>query len=396
MGDTWGSFRDEDLEEFVPGAWEEARCRTSAAHSLEVINAKLRLEVSPATHHDPYGEGFWSTELLDSRYEDHTVDAPADVGPSCRVRAARGGVPPALAMPVASDSAAPVTAPTAGTGPSTPQATPLPPAAVAAALRPAVPAMTCRAQPASKRPYPSDPPPSGPPPPRPPLPPGPLPPGPLPPRPLPPRPPQPRPPQPPHTPAAAAATLHPAGPVMSKWAKPAAKKPKPWEAQSAAREAQSAAREAQRAAWEAQSAAREAQRAAAREAEAQRAAAREVAAPLRGEEWSAQAQAEGLTLLVADTMTGYFGVAFTPGKSKPYRAGVQRGGKNVILGYFATAKEAALCVARSPEGKAAAARAAAAELAAAARTPAQQQKVAKRKAGQAVWKAAKSARVKEA
>ena len=162
---------------------------------------------------------------------------------------------------------------------------------------------------------------------------------------------------------------------MSKWAKPAAKKPKPWEAQSAAREAH---------------------RAAAREREAQRAAAREVAAPLRGEEWSAQAQAEGLTLLVADTMTGYFGVAFTPGKSKPYRAGVQRGGKNVILGYFATAKEAALCVARSPEGKAAAARAAAAELAAAARTPAQQQKVAKRKAGQAVWKAAKSARVKEA
>ena len=35
-----------------------------------------------------------------------------------------------------------------------------------------------------------------------------------------------------------------------------------------------------------------------------------------------------------------------------------RGGKNVYLGSFATAEEAALCVARSPEGQAAAKRAA--------------------------------------
>ena len=31
--------------------------------------------------------------------------------------------------------------------------------------------------------------------------------------------------------------------------------------------------------------------------------------------WSAQAQAEGLTLLVADSKTGYFGVTHQPGKT---------------------------------------------------------------------------------
>ena len=71
--------------------------------------------------------------------------------------------------------------------------------------------------------------------------------------------------------------------------------------------------------------------------------------------WSAQAQAEGLTLLVANNKTGYFGVNHKPAQSKPYQARVWRGGKMVSLGYFATAKEAALCVARSPEGRAAAA-----------------------------------------
>ena len=51
-----------------------------------------------------------------------------------------------------------------------------------------------------------------------------------------------------------------------------------------------------------------------------------------------------------------------PGQSKPYiQARVRRDGKLVHLGYFATAEEAALCVARSPEGRAAAVRAAAAE-----------------------------------
>ena len=70
--------------------------------------------------------------------------------------------------------------------------------------------------------------------------------------------------------------------------------------------------------------------------------------------WSAQAEAEGLTLLVSDNKAGYYGVKHQPGKSKPFQAQVSRGGKDVHLGHFVTAEEAALCVARTPEGKAAA------------------------------------------
>ena len=74
-----------------------------------------------------------------------------------------------------------------------------------------------------------------------------------------------------------------------------------------------------------------------------------------------QAQAEGLTLLVAKNKTGYYGVSLpNPGKPKPYEARVWRGGKDVYLGSFATAEEAALCIARSLEGQAAAERPAAA------------------------------------
>eukprot|EP00964_Phaeocystis_antarctica_P157275 scaffold127393_cov63-Phaeocystis_antarctica.AAC.4 len=73
-----------------------------------------------------------------------------------------------------------------------------------------------------------------------------------------------------------------------------------------------------------------------------------------------QAQAEELTLLVVENSAGYFGVCTKPSQSKPYQAHVWRGGKTVHLGSFATAEEAALCIARSPEGQAAAERAAAA------------------------------------
>ena len=62
---------------------------------------------------------------------------------------------------------------------------------------------------------------------------------------------------------------------------------------------------------------------------------------------------------MADSGTGYFGVCHQPGQSKPYQAQVRRGDKKVYLGSFATAEEAALCVARSPEGRKAAERAAA-------------------------------------
>ena len=73
---------------------------------------------------------------------------------------------------------------------------------------------------------------------------------------------------------------------------------------------------------------------------------------------------EGLTLLVADNPAGYFGVQIdntsNPCKGgKPYEAQVSRGGKTECLGHFATAAEAALCVARTPEGQEAAMKAAA-------------------------------------
>ena len=66
------------------------------------------------------------------------------------------------------------------------------------------------------------------------------------------------------------------------------------------------------------------------------------AAPLTSEEARQQAEAEGLTLRVADNKTGYFSVHLTyPGQPKPYQARVSRDGKVVHLGTFATAKEAA-------------------------------------------------------
>ena len=100
----------------------------------------------------------------------------------------------------------------------------------------------------------------------------------------------------------------------------------------------------------------------ARSPEGQAAAKRAAAAPpLTSEEARQQARAEGLTLLKADNKAGYFGVYLTSLASpKPYQARVRRGGKMVSLGYFATAEEAALCVAQSPEGRAAAAKRAAA------------------------------------
>ena len=71
-------------------------------------------------------------------------------------------------------------------------------------------------------------------------------------------------------------------------------------------------------------------------------------------------ETEKLTLLVAESSSGYFGVNIKHGQAKPYQARVWRGGKKVLLGHFATAEEAALCVARSPEGQAAAKKPAAA------------------------------------
>ena len=66
-----------------------------------------------------------------------------------------------------------------------------------------------------------------------------------------------------------------------------------------------------------------------------------------------------LPLLVAKNRSGYFGVSHQTSRTKPYRAQLKRGGEDVRFCSFATAEEAAQCVARSPEGQAAAERAAA-------------------------------------
>jgi len=134
------------------------------------------------------------------------------------------------------------------------------------------------------------------------------------------------------------------------------------EEQEARREAREAARREQFAKREEQEArreAREAEQFAKREEQEARREAREAARreQLTSEEARQQAQAEGLTLVLAENTTGYFGVTlYKPGTlTKPYQARVWRGGKPVTLGSFTTAEEAALCVARSPEGQAAAA-----------------------------------------
>ena len=88
-------------------------------------------------------------------------------------------------------------------------------------------------------------------------------------------------------------------------------------------------------------------------------AAAAAAPPLTSEEARQQARAEGLELRVTGNKAGYFGVYHKPGHPRPYHARVKRGSKKVYLGYFVTAEEAALCVARSPEGQAAAGLAAA-------------------------------------
>ena len=73
---------------------------------------------------------------------------------------------------------------------------------------------------------------------------------------------------------------------------------------------------------------------------------------ISSEEARQQARAKGLTLRVAENKTGYFGVHLLakPGQPNVYQARVSRGGKDVSLGCFATAEEAALSIARSPEG----------------------------------------------
>jgi len=78
--------------------------------------------------------------------------------------------------------------------------------------------------------------------------------------------------------------------------------------------------------------------------------------PMTAAEALAQAEAEGLTLARSDIPSGFRNVVVcSDSKARPYRAGVRRDGKSVHLGCFATAEEAALHIARTPEGRATAA-----------------------------------------
>eukprot|EP00964_Phaeocystis_antarctica_P104567 scaffold69661_cov63-Phaeocystis_antarctica.AAC.4 len=74
-------------------------------------------------------------------------------------------------------------------------------------------------------------------------------------------------------------------------------------------------------------------------------------APLTAREAVAQAAAEGLTLERSNRTAGYRGVSYKVEKSR-YQANVWRSGKQVSLGSFVTAEEAALAYARTPEAQA--------------------------------------------
>ena len=104
-----------------------------------------------------------------------------------------------------------------------------------------------------------------------------------------------------------------------------------------------------------------ARKAAAQEAPPQPPAKVATAPPLTADEALRQAEAEGLTLVRSESSsTGYKGVSFDRKmKTKPYKACSRWGGEKMSLGHFATAEEAALILARSPEGQAAVAAAAA-------------------------------------
>ena len=74
------------------------------------------------------------------------------------------------------------------------------------------------------------------------------------------------------------------------------------------------------------------------------------------EEAVRHAEAERLTLVKADNSSGYNGVSYISSgdRAKPYQAQLWRGGKQVHLGCFATAEEAALIIARDSSAQAAA------------------------------------------
>merc|ERR1740124_357522 len=82
-------------------------------------------------------------------------------------------------------------------------------------------------------------------------------------------------------------------------------------------------------------------------------------ATMSAEDALATAEREGLIMPRAESKTGFRGVTHVTGKkARPFQAWVCRDGKLERLGRFATPEEAALCRARTPEGKKAANRSA--------------------------------------
>ena len=76
--------------------------------------------------------------------------------------------------------------------------------------------------------------------------------------------------------------------------------------------------------------------------------------PMTAVEALAQAEAEGLTLARSSaSKSGFHNVTVHPErKARPYRVRVWCDGKQICIGYFATAEEAALHIARTPEAQA--------------------------------------------
>ena len=72
-----------------------------------------------------------------------------------------------------------------------------------------------------------------------------------------------------------------------------------------------------------------------------------------GAEAIRQAEREGLSLAASGSTSGYKGVCYRPKErgTKKYKLQVRVGSRNVFLGYFATAEEAALAYARTPEAQ---------------------------------------------
>ena len=95
-GGEWGAVLADDVT-FGVGAWQEAQSDTHAAIILAALNEKRHLECNPFG--DPFGRGFWLTQIQQAGYENGSVDAPAHIGNSGRVRVVPGRAPPSCSTP---------------------------------------------------------------------------------------------------------------------------------------------------------------------------------------------------------------------------------------------------------------------------------------------------------